>query len=74
MAASSFCLEFSEASARAEVPGIVTRKSLPASDDGIDVDRVDLDPAAAPEYRLGLTLACVKLPLVWNPADVQRIH
>jgi hypothetical protein len=35
---------------------------------------VRLDPAAAPEYRLGLTLACVKLPLVWNPADVQRIH
>jgi cytochrome P450 len=35
---------------------------------------VCLDPAAAPEYRLGLTLACVKLPLVWNPADVQRIH
>jgi cytochrome P450 len=24
------------------------------------------DPAAAPEYRLGLTLACVKLPLVWD--------
>jgi cytochrome P450 len=27
---------------------------------------VSLDPAAAPEYRLGLTLACIKLPLVWS--------
>jgi len=27
------------------------------------------DPAAAPEYRLGLTLACVKLPLVWNVGE-----
>lgn len=28
---------------------------------------VSLDPAAAPEYRLGLSLACTKLPLVWSP-------
>jgi cytochrome P450 len=27
------------------------------------------DPAAQPEYRLGLALACVKLPLVWNMAE-----
>jgi cytochrome P450 len=27
---------------------------------------VRLDPAAPPEYRLGITLACVKLPLVWD--------
>ena len=27
---------------------------------------VRLDPVASPEYRLGLTLACVKLPLVWD--------
>ena len=32
------------------------------------------DPAAAPEYRLGLALACVKLPLVWSTTDIQRLH
>jgi cytochrome P450 len=30
---------------------------------------VRCDPTAQPEYRLGLALACVKLPLVWNTAD-----
>jgi len=30
---------------------------------------VRCDPAAQPEYRLGLALACVKLPLVWNTAE-----
>jgi cytochrome P450 len=29
---------------------------------------VRLDPGAAPQYRLGLALACVKLPLMWNAA------
>lgn len=31
------------------------------------ISTVSLDPAAAPEYRLGLSFACIKLPLVWNP-------
>lgn len=32
------------------------------------------DPAVAPEYRLGLALACVKLPLVWDMTDQQQLH
>jgi cytochrome P450 len=32
---------------------------------------VRLDPATAPQYRLGLALACVKLPLLWHPVDKQ---
>jgi cytochrome P450 len=35
---------------------------------------VRLDPAVAPEYRLGLALACVKLPLSWDPTDEQQLH
>lgn len=35
---------------------------------------VRLDPAVAPEYRLGLALACVKLPLVWDVTDHQQLH
>jgi cytochrome P450 len=38
------------------------------------MSNVRIDSAAAPEYRLGLSLGCVQLPLEWERAEVRRIH